>query len=389
MVSTHFDDAALSVAHLLQRAGPAATVVTVCGGAPPRGRAVREWDADSGFGDGREAARRRALEDRRACAVTGARRIRLRHRDGPYRQRRLRGRVLRAAVERLLGDGGVLWLPAGIGGHPDHLDVRAALLPLARVLPASRVRVYADLPYAGESGDELPSEVAAALPGLRAHDVRLRGEAWERKLAAVRCHASQIGPLQEPGAPDLLAPRGVLARERFWRADDLGRTAPSRHPAGVTALPATLAPRTPALADGEVLLWRERRSPPFMEAAWALAALLALAGVAVASIVLTPLLAGALAAVLLGRRIAAGHYLEDQLLTDRRAVVVPRVGQAYGLPLEAIDSVELKGTRATFSGGGQQFRFAFVRRHRALRKALEDGAPHVSLEQRWDPNCAG
>jgi hypothetical protein len=158
----------------------------------------------------------------------------------------------------------------------------------------------------------------------------------------------------------------------------------------VIALPAALAPRPPVLADGEVLLWRERRSPPFMEAAWALAALLALAGVAVASIILTPLLlAGALAAVLLGRRIAAGHYLEDQMLTDRRAVVVPRIGQAYGLPLDTIDSVELKGTRATFSGGGQQFRFAFVRRHRALRKALEDGAPHVSLEQRWDPNCAG
>jgi hypothetical protein len=158
----------------------------------------------------------------------------------------------------------------------------------------------------------------------------------------------------------------------------------------VIALPATLAPRMSALADGEVLLWRERRSPPFMEAAWALAALLALAGIAVASIVLTPLLlAGALAAILLGRRIAAGHYLEDQLLTDRRAMVVPRVGVAYGLSLDTIDNVELKGTKATFSGGGQQFRFAFVRRHRALRKALEDGAPHVSLEQRWDPNCAG
>jgi hypothetical protein len=34
-------------------------------------------------------------------------------------------------------------------------------------------------------------------------------------------------------------------------------------------------------------------------------------------------------------------------------------------------------------------RFGFVRRHRALRKALETGAPHISFEQRWDPNCAG
>ncbi len=96
--------------------------------------------------------------------------------------------------------------------------MRDALLPLARTLPSARVRVYADLPYAGSSGYRLPPEVAAALPGLKARDVRLRGDAWERKLAAVRCHASQIAPLRAPGAPDLLDPHGVLARERFWTA---------------------------------------------------------------------------------------------------------------------------------------------------------------------------
>jgi hypothetical protein len=146
----------------------------------------------------------------------------------------------------------------------------------------------------------------------------------------------------------------------------------------------------PALADGEVLLWRERRSPPFMEVAFAAAAILAVVGVVDAGIHVTPLfVAAAVGALLLGRRLTAAHYLEDQLLTDRRAFVAPRVGEAYGLPLERIDSVELKGTRATFTGGGHEFRFAFVRKHRALRHALEDGAPHVSLEQRWDPNCAG
>ena len=217
MVSAHFDDAALSLAHLLQRAGPSATVVTVCGGEPPTGRSVSEWDAEAGFGEGREAARARSLEDRRACAVTGARRVRLRHRDGPYREGRLRGGPVRAVVERLLRGGGVLWLPAGIGGHADHVDVRAALLPLAAELAPARVGVYADLPYAGESGYELPAEVAAALPGLRPGDVRLRGEAWERKLAAVRCHASQIALLQAHGAPGLLERDGVLARERVWR----------------------------------------------------------------------------------------------------------------------------------------------------------------------------
>ena len=147
---------------------------------------------------------------------------------------------------------------------------------------------------------------------------------------------------------------------------------------------------TITLAAGEAVLWRERRSPPFMEAAIAAALILAVAGVAVANVFVTPLLlAAAAGAVLLGRRVVAGHYLEDQLLTDRRALVVPRVGAAYGLPLGDIEGVELTGTKAVFTGGGREFRFAFVRRHRALRRALETGAPHISFEQRWDPNCAG
>ena len=145
------------------------------------------------------------------------------------------------------------------------------------------------------------------------------------------------------------------------------------------------------LADGEAVLWRERRTPPFMEAAIAAALALAVVGVAVANVVATPLLlAAAVGALLLGRRAVAGHYLEDQLLTDRRALVVPRVGVAYGLPLGDIEGVEMKGTKVTFtSGGGREFRYSFVRRHRALRRALETGAPHISFEQRWDPNCAG
>jgi hypothetical protein len=159
---------------------------------------------------------------------------------------------------------------------------------------------------------------------------------------------------------------------------------------GVTVMELVRPQRAPGLAEGEVLLWRERRSPPFMELAIAAAAILTVVGVVDAGILVTPLLvAAAIGALLIGRRLTAGHYLEDQVLTDRRAFVAPRVGDAYGLPLDRIDSVELKGTKATFSGGEHQFRFAFVRKHRALRRALQDGAPHVSLEQRWDPNCAG
>ncbi len=144
------------------------------------------------------------------------------------------------------------------------------------------------------------------------------------------------------------------------------------------------------LPHGESVLWRERRTPPFMQAAIAAAGILAVTGVALASIVLTPLLlTAAVTAILAGRRFARGHYLEDQLLTDRRALVVPRVGIAYGLALDDLENVELRGTRAIFTGHGREMRFGFVRRQRALCKALESGAPHISLEQRWDPNCGG
>lgn len=145
-----------------------------------------------------------------------------------------------------------------------------------------------------------------------------------------------------------------------------------------------------SLAADEVVLWRERRTPPFMQAAIALAGVLAVMGVAVANLALTPLLLAAGAAALLGgRRLAAHHYLEDQVLTDRRALVVPREGPVDAVPLDDLESVEFRGTKATFSGHGRQLRFGFVRRQRALRKALESGAPHISVEQRWDPNCAG
>lgn len=144
------------------------------------------------------------------------------------------------------------------------------------------------------------------------------------------------------------------------------------------------------LAAGEAVLWRERRAPPFMQLACALAAVIGLGGVAAQNVLVTPLaLAAAVAIVLLGRKVATAHYLEDLLLTDRRALIVPRVGAAYGFALDDIESVEMRGTKALFRAGGRELRFGFVRRQRAFRRALQAGAPHVSFEQRWDPNCAG
>jgi LmbE family N-acetylglucosaminyl deacetylase len=199
LVSTHFDDAALSLAHVLQQAGALATVVTVCGGEPPEGIPVSDWDACSGFATGVDAARTRLLEDAAACAVTGARAHPLSHCDSPYAPLPAPA-VLRAQIAPLLRGDCMLWLPAGFI-NPDHAHLRAALLPLAAIRPPGRVGTYIDLPYAASA--ELPD----------ADEVRLTDAAFELKLAAVRCHASQL-PLLQKTWPDLLERHGPLSRER-------------------------------------------------------------------------------------------------------------------------------------------------------------------------------
>ena len=68
--------------------------------------------------------------------------------------------------------------------------MRDALLPLA-----ADGQLYIDLPYAG------------ALELADANEVRLTAADFERKLAAVRCHASQLSSLRRDW-PDLLEPAG-------------------------------------------------------------------------------------------------------------------------------------------------------------------------------------
>lgn len=241
IVSTHFDDAALSVALLLGAAGPLATVVTVCGGAPANGTPAGSWDARAGFATGDGAARARTLKDAAACAVTGARCHRLAHCDSPYRDGLIDCEELRGEIAALLPEDAVLWLPAGIV-NPDHLNVRDALIPLAASRP-ERAGIYADLPYAATASFDLPPEVAIALPGLVCSDYDVAGADFGRKLAAVECHASQI-PLLVEDWPDLLAPVGPLRRERYWRGN--GQVA---HAASAT-WPHSLADRPPGVILG-------------------------------------------------------------------------------------------------------------------------------------------
>jgi LmbE family N-acetylglucosaminyl deacetylase len=229
IVAPHFDDAVLSTAHVLFERAPEVTVLTVCAG-PPDDGVVSEWDVMCGFTSGTGAAADRAREDLRANALAGARSVHLGLSDGEYRTEFPRELAL-AELARALQPDGPLWIPSGIGSHPDHIGVRDAVLEL---IPAAsgRVRFYAECPYAFAFGWDAPDDdrdddhrwgppltvVGSYLGTLQPQTVELDDDAMRRKLELFGCHASQVrGMLLE--LPDLLDFDGPLRREVHWGPD--------------------------------------------------------------------------------------------------------------------------------------------------------------------------
>jgi LmbE family N-acetylglucosaminyl deacetylase len=227
VVAPHFDDAVLSTVHVLT-GGADVTVLTVCGGPPEEG-VVSEWDEICGFTSGTQAAADRAQEDLRANALAGARSVHLGVSDGEYRTEFPREQAL-AELAGALPSEGELWVPAGIGSHPDHLGVREVVLSLVPA-ESGRVRFYAECPYAFAAGwDASDAErdedhrwgpplarLEAYLGSLRPHRIDLDDEQMRLKVELFARHASQLrGMLLE--LPGLVADDGPLRRELYWTA---------------------------------------------------------------------------------------------------------------------------------------------------------------------------
>jgi len=137
-----------------------------------------------------------------------------------------------------------VWLPAGLGNHTDHLLVRDAALAATAATNQS-VRMYADLPYAGQPA--WPDEVTRTVPDrvrnrlLVALNRPTRAAQWQSTLAtaglgerlgervihrlpradlhakvtAVRCYASQLDALR-CGPKHPLRERRIFAFEVHW-----------------------------------------------------------------------------------------------------------------------------------------------------------------------------
>lgn len=178
-VSPHLDDAVFSAGGLLAFLAPK-TEVTVASiftepSPPPYSPAARGFMQTCGFTDAGELFRARRDEDEAVCSRLGARTVHLGHVDAAWRKRAvpwskrsagpagighryplaltlvsgwiaLGDRGLKRQVARQLGEllpeSGVMFGPAGIGRHVDHLITRRACVAAS----ASAV-LWSDFPY--------------------------------------------------------------------------------------------------------------------------------------------------------------------------------------------------------------------------------------------------
>ena len=272
--SPHFDDAVLNCWSVLDRDRSCA-VVNVFTGAP----SFTSWgDRRNGAPSSAAQMQQRALEDREALAVAGKTAINLGMLEVQYRLRKnpflhtgplrllsatLKGMpLLRSAVVGLpfvrpmlyatpapeaeqiaetivqaVPGASIFCVPAGIGGHRDHLLVRQAGAVLAS--RGLSVRLYADLPYAvihgwpvwisapeGQRATDRASALwARHLQALRpqvgepiehARVVRLTPEERARKAEAVRRYTTQVATIDAELARGGLDEESAYAHEVYW-----------------------------------------------------------------------------------------------------------------------------------------------------------------------------
>jgi LmbE family N-acetylglucosaminyl deacetylase len=147
LLSPHPDDAVLSAWSLL---GSGTTVITVFAG-DPADPTPGHWDAVCGLPSSHEAMRQRRQEDRQALEALDVQIEQLDLVENQYADRASPVAVSEAIMASLPLHCELLVAPAGIGGHPDHLTVRAAAIELARALGIP-LELYAELPYAVQHG---------------------------------------------------------------------------------------------------------------------------------------------------------------------------------------------------------------------------------------------
>jgi hypothetical protein len=233
VLSPHWDDAVLDCWSVLASAADV-TVVNVFAGVPAPG-GVAAWDRITGAADSAQRTRERIAEDAAALARAGRTAHNLPFLDAQYRPGASPPSLpeLDAAVAATADTASRVYVPAGIGGHGDHVLVRRYGRMLARA--GMPVTLYAELPYCVAHGwphwvDGRPAHANRdvdvfwrsfldSVPELgslaRARVVRLDDWAAAAKLKAMLCYATQI-PALDFGARGMLTDPEILRYEVRW-----------------------------------------------------------------------------------------------------------------------------------------------------------------------------
>ena len=217
VVSPHLDDGVLSLGASIaswRRAGAEVELLTVLACDPGSAAPSGGWDRRGGFATEGEQARARREEDRRACALLGARPAWLPFGSVDYERHGDEDDV-RRAVAPLVEAASVVLVPGFPLSHPDHEWLVRTLAP---ALDGLDVALYAEQPYTRRSGGEpiVPAWVAEAF-GPRSFEhppttARDRLAKWR----AIRRYRSQLpllgmrrsvrrGPLRSAVAPEWVA----------------------------------------------------------------------------------------------------------------------------------------------------------------------------------------
>jgi LmbE family N-acetylglucosaminyl deacetylase len=233
LLSPHPDDAVLDCWSLLA-SDRELNVVNIFTGMPEPGR-LTLWDAITGASDSAQRARERIAEDAIALGCAGRKARNLDNLDAQYRSRPSRPslQALDSSLVGMVGSASRVYVPSGVGGHPDHRFARSyGRMLLHAGMP---VTLYAELPYCVLHGwphwvdDREPQasrnvdaywlsflEDVAEMPSLRdARVERLDDAAAAAKLAAMRCYGTQF-PCLDFGARGLLADPEIHRFEVRW-----------------------------------------------------------------------------------------------------------------------------------------------------------------------------
>jgi LmbE family N-acetylglucosaminyl deacetylase len=242
-LSPHLDDAALSCGGGIaaqRAAGERVLVVTLCTGAPAPDMQFsdlalefhRKWGLEPA-----EVVAARLREERRALEVLDADSYWGGMFDAIYRYPEAyntRGSLfntpapddpLLSALHQLIGDlrerapDAAFYAPLGVGSHVDHLITHSA----ARMVVGDALSLYEDLPYATRPG-VLDQRLAALTGELTSRTIAIDAT-FEKKIAAIKAYASQIGELFGGEAAMVsmmseymqgLRPEGGVYGERLW-----------------------------------------------------------------------------------------------------------------------------------------------------------------------------